>query len=341
MNTSSNKDLHQSRRDFLVKGSISSLGLLITGSSAFSNPFLNVFNPDSKFSGVQIGVITYSYRSMPGDVHQILKYVVDSGINAVELMGDAVEEFAGKPINPVKITGGQTGQRPALSEDQKTQLAAYAKQVAEWRAAVPMDKFAALKKIFKKAGVSIYAYKPNALNPSNSDAEIEYALKAARALGARSVTVELPTDVSHSKRLGDLAAKHKVYIGYHAHTQATDTAWDTALSQSAYNSFNLDCGHYIAAGGDNTKQSLLKLIENRHDRITSLHLKDRKTKENGAANLLWGQGDTPIVEVLTLLKEKKYKIPVSIELEYEIPEGSDAVKETQKCLAYAKKALGA
>jgi sugar phosphate isomerase/epimerase len=55
----------------------------------------------------------------------------------------------------------------------------------------------------------------------------------------------------------------------------------------------------------------------------------------------WGEGDTPIPAILNLLKAKKYDIPVSIELEYDIPEGSDAVKEVQKCLDFAKRALGA
>ena len=204
-----------------------------------------------------------------------------------------------------------------------------------------MDKFEEVRKMYKKAGVSIYAFKPNALNPTNTDAEVEYALRAARALGARSVTIELPTDPAQSKRLGDLGEKHKVYIGYHAHLQATDTAWDTALAQSPYNSLNLDCGHYIAAGGKNTKESLLALIEAKHDRITSMHMKDRKNKENGGANVVWGQGDTPIKAILMLLKEKKYKIPATIEMEYDIPAGSDAVQETKNCFTYAKKMLEA
>ena len=203
-----------------------------------------------------------------------------------------------------------------------------------------MDKFVELRKKFKDAGISIYAYKPNALGENNSDGEIEYAMKAAKALGATSVTVELPTKPEQSKRLGDIAAKHKVYVGYHAHLQATDTAWDLALSQSPYNSLNLDCGHYIAAGGSNTKESLLKLIEAKHDRITSMHLKDRTTKEKGQKNLVWGTGDTPIIEVLQLMKKKKYKFPATIELEYEVPTDSDAVKEVAKCVEYAKKALG-
>jgi sugar phosphate isomerase/epimerase len=336
-----NKEIqNQSRREFLIKGSIASLGLFIGGQAAWSKPFFFAGKPNSKFSGVQIGVITYSFRSMPGNAAQLLQYITDSGISAIELMGDAVEEFAGKPVNPVKTTF-IPGQRPQFTDAQKAQMAAYEKQIAEWRSAVSMDKFLEIRKMYNKAGVDIYAFKPNALGSKNTDAEIEYALKAAKALGARSVTVELPTDSAHSKRLGDIGAKQKVYIGYHAHTQATDTAWDTALSQSPYNSMNLDCGHYIAAGGNNTKETLLALIEAKHDRITTLHLKDRKTKANGGANMPWGQGDTPVKEILTLLKEKKYDIPATIELEYDIPAGSDAVKETKNCVAFSKNALGA
>lgn len=301
-----------SRRSFLINGSLASAGLLLSSKYATA---ANQQKPNSKFAGVQVGVITYSYRDMPGDINQILKYITDSGVSAVELMGDAVEAYAGKPSDNAAV--------------------------AAWRATAPMDKFIEVKKMFDKAGVSIYAFKPNALNPDNTDAEIEYALKVAKTLGAKSVTIELPDNPAHSKRLGDLAAKHKVYIGYHAHTQATDTAWDTALSQSPYNSMNLDCGHYIAAGGANTPETLLALIQAKHDRITSMHLKDRKNKTNGGNNMPWGEGDTPIPAILQLLKEKKYAIPGSIELEYEVPTGSDAVQEVKKCVAFAKKALGA
>ena len=122
-------------------------------------------------------------------------------------------------------------------------------------------------------------------------------------MGANSVTIELPTDAKQTQRLGDLGDKHKVYIGYYAHLQATDTLWDVALEQSPYDSMNLDCGHYLAAGGKNTKDSLYALIEAKHDRITSMHIKDRTA--DGKQNLSWGQGDTPIKEILALIKKKK------------------------------------
>jgi sugar phosphate isomerase/epimerase len=340
---SDNNNSLNSRREFLLKSSMASIGLLMIGSAEWRKTAAAFIQdkPNSKFFGVQIGVITYSFRSMPGTIEQILQYCVDSNINAIELIGDAAEDFAGKPQNPVKMPARIPGQPLQLTDEQKTQLAAYQKQVADWRSTVSMDKFKEIRKMYDKAGVSIYAFKPNALGPKNTDAEIEYALNAAQNLGAHCVTVELPTDPAQSKRLGDFGSKHNVYIGYHAHLQATDTAWDTALSQSAFNTMNLDCGHYIAASENNTKETLLALIQAKHDRITSLHLKDRKSKKNGGENVLWGQGDTPIREILSLLKEKKFGFPATIELEYDIPAGSDAVKETRICLEYAKKALGA
>src|SRR3954467_14024373 len=54
--------------------------------------------PNSVFNGVQIGTITYSYRNMPDQsAEAVLKYVLDSGISAIELMGGPVESFAGAP----------------------------------------------------------------------------------------------------------------------------------------------------------------------------------------------------------------------------------------------------
>ena len=81
-------------------------------------------------------------------------------------------------------------------------------------------------------------------------------------------------------------------------------------------------------------------MENRrylyHDRIKSLHLKDRTAE---GRNLSWGKGQTPIREVLRLLKKEKWPIYADIELEYPIPEGSDAVKEVAICLQYCREAL--
>lgn len=332
-----------SRRGFMSIIPLTTVGLMLSKDSIFANnpSGLRFSKPNSKFGGVQIGAITYSFRSMPHDIDQLLKFCVDANVSAIEMMGDPAETFAGKPVSPFKMPvippkGGQP-QRQPLTDEQKTQMSEHNKQVAEWRATASMNKFIEIRKKFNDAGVSIYAFKPNALGANNSDAEVEYALNVAKALGATSVTIEIPTDAKQSQRLGDLGKKHKVYIGYHAHLQATDTLWNVALEQSPYNSMNLDCGHYIAVGGKNTKESLYALIEAKHDRITSMHLKDRTA--DGKKNLVWGQGDTPIKEILSLIKKNKYKFPVTIELEYDVPDGSNAVKEVAKCVEFAKNIL--
>jgi len=324
---------NNSRRNFLYQGSLASLGLVFMGKNALAANSFFLANPSSKIKGVQIGAITYSFRSMPGSAEQLIQYCKEAGISAIELMGDPAEAYAGSPA----------GAMPKMTREEymKTMEERNAKARA-WRETASMDKFVELRKLFNNAGISIYAYKPDAaLGVKSTDGEIDYAMRAAKALGATSVNVEIPTNADHSKRLGEFGLKHKVYVGYHAHLQATDTAWDLALSQSPYNAINLDCGHYIAAGGANTTATLLAFIEKNHDRITSMHIKDRKNKVNGSKNMPWGEGDTPLKEVLTLLKTKKYKIPASIELEYDIPAGSDAVKETKKCFEYAKAILEA
>jgi sugar phosphate isomerase/epimerase len=322
---------NNSRRNFLYQSSLASLGLVFMGKNALAANSFFLANPSSKIKGVQIGAITYSFRSMPGSAEQLIQYCKEAGISAVELMGDPAEAYAGSPA----------GAMPKMTREEymKTMEERNAKARA-WRETASMDKFVELRKLFNDTGITIYAYKPDAaLGVKSTDGEIDYAMRAAKALGATSVNVELPTNADHSKRLGEFGLKHKVYVGYHAHLQATDTAWDLALSQSPYNAINLDCGHYIAAGGANTTASLLAFIEKNHDRISSMHIKDRKNKVNGSKNMPWGEGDTPLKEILTLLKTKKYKIPASIELEYDIPAGSDAVKETKKCFEYAKAIL--
>jgi sugar phosphate isomerase/epimerase len=324
------------RRDFIYSSSLAVLGGLSVSSEAFGKKY----KPNSMVNGVQIGAITYSFRSLPGSPQEVLKYCVDSGISAIELMGEPAEEFAGAPENPVDFRSFFVdGKRRRPTDEERAQMKAHAENLAAWRATVSMKAFKKMGKMYKKAGVKIYAFKPRALGADNTDSEISYAMRAAKALGATSVTVELPRDSAQTLRLGKLGEQHGVYVGYHAHLQATDTLWDEALAQSPYNSMNLDCGHYIAAGGENTTESLLNLIEAKHGRITSMHMKDRKNKANGGENMPWGEGNTPIKEILTLVRDKKYNIPCTIELEYPVPETSDAMKEVGRCFEFAKKQL--
>jgi sugar phosphate isomerase/epimerase len=325
-----------SRRQFIGLTAATAAGAVIGSHSAFGVPayIKNLGKPNSLFGGIQIGAITYSWRSMPGSAEQVLQYCVDCNVSAIELMGNVAESFAGAPAPWQFPARTGNGPRPELTPEQKADQTEKAKALAAWRTTASMEKFEQLRKMYKEAGVSIYAYKPNAFGVNNSDAEIDYGMRAAKALGATHVTLEMPADGNQTKRLSDVASNYKMKVAYHGHEQQTPTMWDAALAQSKFNAMNCDLGHYTAAGYD-----AVELIQAKHDRIASAHLKDRQNKEHGGANLPWGMGDTPIVRILQTMKKNKYKFPATVELEYTIPEGSDAVKETAKCVEYARKAL--
>ena len=333
-----NQKASVSRREFIGKSALAITGLVISSQHVFGTPSIlkNLGKPNSKFNGVQLGTISYSFRSLPTNAEQVLKYCLDANVSAIELMGTTAEAFAGAPnssTEPMRpFVPGTPRQEP--TPEQKQERAAKAADMAKWRAGSSMEKFSQLRKMYNDAGVSIYAWKPGALGETNTDAEIDYAFRVAKELGASHVTVEIPNDPAQSKRLGEIAAKHKIGVGYHGHLQQTITAWDEALAQSPYNGLNCDLGHYVAAGFDP-----IPLLEAKHDRIYSAHLKDRKSKANGGANVPWGEGDTPIVAALQLMRDNKYKFPGTIELEYDIPDGSDPVKEVARCVEYGKKAL--
>ena len=172
-------------------------------------------------------------------------------------------------------------------------------------------------------------------NPGWSDGEIDYAFRAARAVGARGISFEISNEAG--ERMGPFATKHEMVTGMHNHTQVADEdfSFDIPISYSPFNMINLDIGHYVAGLG----ASPVPVIQKYHDRITHLHLKDRKSPENGAENVPWGEGDTPIGEVLRLLRDEAYPITAMIELEYPTPEGSTVMKEMEKCVAYCREAL--
>ena len=339
-----------SRRRFLGTTAALVSGAVLSNTKLFGMPALirKLGESGSLINGVQIGTITYSFRDMPDQsAEATLKYVLDSGISAIELMGDPAESFAGKPKNPTDMRAiyplmRKRNQKQELTADElKTlteadvQIKAYNADVAKWRINAPMASFEKVRKMYEQAGVKIYGFKPNAFGKDNTDADVDYGMRAAKALGANQVTVEHPADDAQTLRLGTMAQKHGIRMGYHGHEQQTPTFWDTALAQSPGNAMNFDLGHYVAAG----QPDPLALIKQKHDRICSMHIKDRQNPANGKGNLPWGQGNTPLTEVLSLMRAQKYTFPAAVELEYKVPEGSNSVAEVKKCLDYCRKIL--
>ena len=293
--------------------------------------------PDSKFGGVQIGAITYSYRSLPSSAEQLLGYLVDSGLSSTELMGDPILEYLGAPTTdapPRYAIARMTD--PAQKEAAERARDAFDAEMHRWYASPPMEKLAALRKMYEDAGVRIHLAK---FAPGADPVASEFAFRAARALGARGVTNEIGEDVARVE--GPIAARHGLTAALHNHGQPSQpdfAGFDHFLAVSPGVSLNFDFGHYYGFTG----KSPVPVIRRLHDRITSMHMKDKaappKVGESGA-NLPWGQGSTPIAEVLHLVKKAGYPINCDIELEYPIPEGSNAVAEVRKCVEYCRDAL--
>ena len=298
--------------------------------------------------GVTIGVQTYSFRTQEDESPlAILEYIKETGIKHVELMGNHAEPFAGAPASPMDdpakraIMIKQWRQQELTEEEAELavllheEMAQFNADMAKWRSEVDYSKFEELRDLYAANGISIYAFKPSVFGKDNTDDDIRYGMRAAKALGADHVTVEHPEDDEHTARLGKIAEEEGILMAYHGHMQQTPTLWDTALAQSSGNSMNLDFGHYIAAENENP----LQIIKDKHASIASMHLKDRQKKSNGGGNLMWGTGDTPIAEVVTLIRDNGYTFPITVELEYEIPEGSDAVQEVKRSYEYIKNIL--
>lgn len=294
--------------------------------------------PNSNFGGVQIGVITYSFRTLPGSAEQTLQYCLDCGISAIEMMSNVAEGYAGAPAMPGRGPG-----RGQMTPEQRAAMQKAAEETKKWRLSVSMDKYKALRRMYEDAGVKTYAFK---LPPTMamSDAEYEYIWNVAETVGANHITMELPTDDALLQRVAEYAAKRKLRIAFHTHGQGGSSGFEKALGASKYTALNLDVGHYFGVTGE----SPVPIIEKYHDRISSLHLKDRKApgtggsegkKGGGGANVPWGQGGTPLKEILQTMKKRKFKFPGSIEYEYNTPEGSDVLTEVKKCVEYCKQAL--
>jgi sugar phosphate isomerase/epimerase len=331
---------------------------------------------DSKIGGVQIGAISYSFNTIASpDPEDIVKAYVSIGLGECELMSNHCEALAGAPQMPNFGRGGggggravtpaaadaaapaapaaapgtppagaapqpgarRGGGRQPLTPEQQAERQAATEKLAQWRAAANAATWKAVTKKFNDAGVNVELLCYN-MQDSMKDADIEFGFAMAKGLGVKAITTS--TTLTMAKRIAPLAESHKMMVGYHGHDQTNDSnqtatleSYDTLMGYGKYNGINLDVGHFTAANYD-----AVAFIKEHHAKITNLHLKDRK-KNHGPNVADWGTGDTPLKDVLQLLKKEKYGFPANLELEYSGLNASNIVDETKKCYAYIKSCL--
>ena len=266
---------------------------------------------DSIVNGVRLGTITYSFRQLPRTPGA--SDAIDVMINALTECGIGEIELFSPDLEPVRLPR---------------------EELRKWRLSTPMDHYKAVRKRFDDAGISLFAYTVN-FRDDYTDEELERAFEAAKALGVNIIAAS--TQLSVAKRLAPFAEKHKINVAMHGHSNvkdpnefATPESFAKAIAMSKYFKINLDIGHFTAANFD-----AVQFIRDNHDHITHLHVKDRQ--KNDGANLPWGEGDTPIKQVLTLLREKKY--PIRAFVEYEYRGTGTPIEEVKKCMTYMRQAL--
>jgi sugar phosphate isomerase/epimerase len=288
---------------------------------------------DSKFDGVQIGAITYSFNRIAGEPEAIIKALVEVGLGEVELMSNHCEALAGAPR---AAGGGQGRGRGPMTPEQQAARQAQQELVRQWRASTSAGTWKAVRKKFNDAGIDVALLCYN-MNDNMKDEDIEYGFAMAQGLGVKAISTS--TTLTMAKRVAGIADKHKLLVGYHGHDATNDPnqtatleSYATLMAYGKYNGVNLDIGHFTAANYD-----AVAFIKEHHAKITNLHVKDMK-KDHGTYTP-FGEGDTPIKGVLQLLKKEKYGFPGNIELEYRIPDDSTLLAEMKKCLAYCRECL--
>ena len=359
-----------SRRRFLTSSAALAAVSMAPVNLAFSHPVQKEKKVNSTFGGVSIGAITYSWRSMPGGLENIVKYCQECGISSIELMSGDLETFLGAPENPMMAMfrrmappqppqpqqppqAGQPSQAPAegaapapaprpqmgrrqLTPEQQAEIDKYNEDIRDFRLNVDMNKVAAAKKLLDDAGIKPHIVK---FSPSRwSDGEIEYAFQVAKALGAKGVSEEIGEDAA--KKLAPFAEKYDMYAVFHQHMQFADIegfSYDPFMKISPAVMFNFDAGHFFGSTGIHPNEMLKKY----HERIFSMHIKDKTGPKTDPPNTnqVWGQGQMPLADVLQLIQKEKWPIYCDIELEYDIKPWSNAVKEVTNCVHFARQIL--
>ena len=287
------------RRQFLA----TSAGL--AGAAALTSQAAAHEGIHSIFNGVLVGSQSYSFRDRP--LAEAVAAMKKIGIGECEMWSGHMERTPGKRMSR--------------------------EELRDWRLKVDLAEFEKARELFHEAGVELYAYNYS-FRADFTDAEIERGFEMAKALGAKVLTAS--ANVSVSKRVDKAAKKHDLRVGMHNHSHIRDDEFATpenfkeAMKGTSHIAINLDIGHFFGAGFDP-----VDFITKNHQDIVTLHIKD---KDKDDVNQPFGQGATPIVECLQLMRDKGYKIPANIEYEYK---GGDTVEEVGRCFEYCKKALTA
>jgi len=316
-----------SRRDF---GRLTLSGLALSVLPGVARPAMAL-----QVRGVKVGIITGSLNPLPMDtsgrdqIDVIIEQCKALSVVDVELVSVFPQG------QPQVLNGGRFGQPPA---DRTPDYLRTRQQLREWRVAQPLDRFRQVRQKFDAAGLNLFSY-VQTIDDDMTDAEIDAAYRQMQALKVPMFTTN-QTRVGMGPRMAPFSAKYGIKAAWHPHALvqdpnevATPESMEKLLAMSKDFVINLDIGHYTAGNND-----AVAFLQKHHDRITHLHVKDRKRDQG--ANVQLGTGDTPIKQCATLIRDNRWPIMLILEREYRDAPGT-AVEQTQWQLNYVKSLLEA
>jgi len=283
----------------------------------------------SKIHGVEIGVAAYSYNTLPreGLLDVILRSMTDSQLGDCLLYAPPTE-----PVNLADKARPRVRGRGPVDPNRAAALEA----LRQWHLKVPLSFYTAIRKRFAAAGLEIATYEPSFVWPV-MDEDIDKACQVTKALGAKYLAEAFTKSVA--KRVAPISDRYGIKVAFQGRPfLVTDpdamrkpADFEEVFSYSKNFGSSIDTGDATAGGWD-----VLKFIEDTHDRVFSLNLKDR-TK--AGVSVPWGEGDAPLREVLQLIRNRKYPVRCYIDCDYATAEGGSRLTDIQRCYEFAKTAL--
>lgn len=291
--------------------------------------------------GVPLGVHTFSFHQIRqgglSAIDEIIASVKLLGLNCVELFEPQLRPFpmpegyykrwwvAAHPGEPT------SGANDAQLTPERRQ--AQREALRRWRLQPPQGYFEEVRRRFSKAGIEIFAYNFS-FDATMTDEEVDAGFTQATKLGASVITSS--STLSQAERVAPFAQRHRRLVAFHNTSSAdperlvTPETLVRVLGMSRWYRINLDVAHLFAAGYDP-----IAVIRQQQERIASLHLHDRKS--NSGPSVPNGEGETPLREILRLLRDQRLHIPSFYELEH-VGSG-EPIPEIERDLRYVRALL--
>ena len=287
--------------------------------------------------GVELGLQTYTFHQVRmgglAAVDTMIAAMKQLDVTLCEMWAPLIEPF---PMPLFYWRGWTPASEASPAKPSAEASKAQREALRAWRPNPPADYFPSIRRKFDDAGMRLFAYNYS-FDASMTDGEIDAGFVHAKAMGIDLITAS--STISAASRVVPFATKHSMHVAFHGHSEKDDPdqiagpeSFAKVLAMSPLYRVNLDVAHYAAAGFD-----AVAYLREHHDVITNVHVHDRKA--NAGASVPFGEGVAPTREVLTMIRDNGWKIPVFYELEYVGRDGRDVIAETARELAYERRIL--